>query len=182
MSVNCWLLTTSVVHANSSISFRITRTLLSWTTVPRFPKHNSISVGCFNTLHRAGGRTVDVGGQAFIRGGQSLKLSTAATVFKRVSLLIEGPKHVDWGWQAPLGAGLVLTTNISKLFICIMLFRNTDSPNGQFKQPFHHKFISDFHMNYDVGLTSNNSSLAVNKKGLWSQKTLLLKRPAWILV
>ena len=31
-------------------------------------------------------------------------------------------------------------------------------------------------MDYEVGLTSNNSSLAVNKKGLWSQKTLLLKR------
>ena len=63
-----------------------------------------------------------------------------------------------------------------------MLFRNADSPNRQSKQPFHHEFISDFHMDYDVGLTSNNSSLAVNKKELWSQKTLLLKRPSWILV
>ena len=47
-----------------------------------------------------------------------------------------------------------------------MLFRNTDSPNRQSKQPFHYAFISGFHMDYDVGLTTNNSSLAVNKKGL----------------
>ena len=43
---------------------------------------------------------------------------------------------------------------------------NTYSPNRQSKQPFHQEFISNFHMDYDVGLTSNNSSLAVNKKGL----------------
>ena len=61
---------------------------------------------------------------------------------------------------------LDLTTKINKLFICTMLFRNTDSPNRQSKPPFLHKFISDFHMDYDVALTSNNSSLAVNKKGL----------------
>ena len=47
-----------------------------------------------------------------------------------------------------------------------MLFRNTDSPNRQSKQPFDYAFISGFHMDYDVGLTTNNSSLAVNKKGL----------------
>ena len=68
--------------------------------------------------------------------------------------------------RPPLGAGLDLTDKISELFFCIMLFRNTDSLNKQSKQPFHHEYISDFHMNYDVSLTSNNSSLAVNKKGL----------------
>ena len=68
--------------------------------------------------------------------------------------------------RPPLSAGLDLTTKISELFISIMLFRSTDSPNRQSKQPFHHEFISDFLMDYDVGLTSNNSSLAVNKKEL----------------
>ena len=62
------------------------------------------------------------------------------------------------GARPPLSAGLDLTTKISELFICIMLFRYTDSPNRRSKQPFHHEFISDFHMEYDVGLTSNNSS------------------------
>ena len=95
-----------------------------------------------------------------------MKLSATVIVFKRVSLLIEGVKHVDWGSQAPLCADLDFTTKISKVFICIMLFRNTDSLNRQSKQPFHHEFFSDFHMDYDVGLTSNNSSLVVNKKGL----------------
>ena len=75
---------------------------------------------------------------------------------------MEGAKHVDWGARPSLD----LTTKISKLFICIMLFRNTNSPNRQSKQPFDHEFISDFYMDNDVGLTSNNSSLAVNKKGL----------------
>ena len=42
------------------------------------------------------------GGQAFIRGGQSLKLSTKTAVFIRISLLIGGAKHVDRGRQAPL--------------------------------------------------------------------------------
>ena len=45
-------------------------------------------------------------------------------------------------------------------FICMTLFRNTtlkqlaytDSPNRQSKQPFHHGFMSDFHMDYDLGL------------------------------
>ena len=83
-----------------------------------------------------------------------------------MSLLIEGAKHVDWAARPLLGAGLDLATKISELFICVMLFRNTDSPNRQSKQPFYHEFISHFHMDYDVGLTSNNSSLAVNKKGL----------------
>ena len=43
--------------------------------------------------------------EQLIQGGQSLKLSTEAAVFKRVSLLIGGGKHVDWGSQAPLGTG-----------------------------------------------------------------------------
>ena len=98
-----------------------------------------------------------------------MKLSTTATVFKRVSLLIEGAKHVNWGGQA-LSLTPTLTLQLKKansLSVGIMLFRNTDSPNRQSKQPFHHAFISDFHtMEYDVGLTNNNSSLAVNKKGL----------------
>ena len=47
------------------------------------------------------------GGQAFIRRGQSLKLSTKTAVFKRVSLLIGGATHVDWRGQAPLGPGPV---------------------------------------------------------------------------
>ena len=40
---------------------------------------------------------------------KTLKLSTKAAVFKRVSLLIGEAKHVDWGMggQAPLGAGPV---------------------------------------------------------------------------
>ena len=42
------------------------------------------------------------GGQAFIRGSQSLKLSTKADVYKKVSLLIGGGKHVDWGARLPL--------------------------------------------------------------------------------
>ena len=66
----------------------------------------------------------------------------------------------------PFSAGLYLATKIIELFICIMLFRNTDSPNRQSKKPFHDEFIFDFHMDYNVGLTSNNNSLAVSKKGL----------------
>ena len=54
-----------------------------------------------------------------------------------------------------------------------MLFRNTDSPNRQSKQPFHHEFISDFHMEDDVGPTSNNNSLAVNK-----ERTLITENAA----
>ena len=44
---------------------------------------------------RAGARAVDLRGPSVYQGGQSLKLSTKATVFKRVSLLIGG--------QAPPG-------------------------------------------------------------------------------
>ena len=43
------------------------------------------------------------GGQTFIRGGQSLKLSKKAAVFKRVSLLIGGGGQASrLGGQAPL--------------------------------------------------------------------------------
>ena len=54
---------------------------------------------CFNSIYekiylrsRAGGRAVDLGGPSVYQGGggQSLKLSTKAAVFKRVSLLIGG--------------------------------------------------------------------------------------------
>ena len=54
-------------------------------------------------------------GQAFIRGDRSLKLSTKAAAFKRVSLLIGGgAKHIDWGARLPLGAGpgSVLSTSL----------------------------------------------------------------------
>ena len=47
---------------------------------------------------RAGTRAVDL-------GGESLKLSTKATVLKRASLLIRRAKHVDWGAWPPLGVG-----------------------------------------------------------------------------
>ena len=39
---------------------------------------------------RAGARTVDLGDPSFYQGGQSLKLSTKAAVFKRENLLIGG--------------------------------------------------------------------------------------------
>ena len=57
-----------------------------------------------NVLTRAGGRAVDLGGAKRLSGGQSLKLSTKAAVFKRVSLLIGGGggKHVDWGGAGSL--------------------------------------------------------------------------------
>ena len=40
---------------------------------------------------RVGARAVDLRGPSVYQGGQSLKLSTKATVFKKVSLLIGGP-------------------------------------------------------------------------------------------
>ena len=49
-----------------------------------------------NTL-RAGGRAVEVGGPSVYQGEKNLKISTKADIFKRVSLLIEGAKHVDSG-------------------------------------------------------------------------------------
>ena len=49
-------------------------------------------------------------------GGQSLKLSSKAAAFKRVSLLI-GAKHVNWGGggggAGPLGSGRVPDFNSS---------------------------------------------------------------------
>ena len=70
--------------------------------------HNGIFlVGYFNTLHRAGDRAVDLGrAKRLLGGAKSLKLSTTAAIFQKVSLLIEAAKHVDWGCLPPLGAGL----------------------------------------------------------------------------
>ena len=50
---------------------------------------------------------VDLGGQAFMRGGQSLKLSTKTAVFKRVSFLVGGPSMSIGGPDPPglLGSG-----------------------------------------------------------------------------
>ena len=66
-------------------------------------------LGLKNVKHpRAGARAVDLGGQAFIRGGQSLKLSTKAAVFKKLSLLIGGPSMSIGEVRPPwplLGAG-----------------------------------------------------------------------------
>ena len=60
------------------------------------------------TVHRAGVRSVDVGGANVYQGGQSLKLSTKAAVFKRISLLIGGPSMSIGGlapppWLRPCG-------------------------------------------------------------------------------
>ena len=51
---------------------------------------------------RAGARAVDLRGPSVYQGGQSLKLSTKATVFKRVSLLIGGPS-MSIGGPGPPG-------------------------------------------------------------------------------
>ena len=40
------------------------------------------------------------GAKRLLGGGQSLKLSTKAAVFKSKSLLIGGTKHVDWALGA----------------------------------------------------------------------------------
>ena len=45
------------------------------------------------------------GGPAFVKGGQSFKLSTKAADFKIVSLLIGGTEHVDWGGWLLFSAG-----------------------------------------------------------------------------
>ena len=51
---------------------------------------------------RAGARAVDLGRPSVYRGGQSLKLSTIAPVFKRLSLLVKGGASMSiWGGQAP---------------------------------------------------------------------------------
>ena len=57
--------------------------------------------------YRGGGRAIDlVGPRVYQGGGQSLKLSTKAAVFKRVSKLVDwgggGCKHVDWEGAGPL--------------------------------------------------------------------------------
>ena len=46
------------------------------------------------------------GGQAFIRGGQKLKLSTKAAVFKRVSLLFGGGASMSIEGQASMASAL----------------------------------------------------------------------------
>ena len=96
----------------------------------RWPIGTSVRLGsCRLGLNSESGQTNDLkigmhqsrrqssrlrGGQAFVRGGQSLKLSTKAAVFKRVSLLIGGggSKHVDWGGQASLARALVCTASL----------------------------------------------------------------------
>ena len=56
---------------------------------------------------RAGARAVDLGGPSVYQGCQSLNLSTKATVFKRISLLIGGAKHVDRPGPPPLAPALL---------------------------------------------------------------------------
>ena len=51
---------------------------------------------------RAGAREVDLRGPSVYQGGQSLKLSTKATAFKRVSLSIGGPS-MSIGGPGPPG-------------------------------------------------------------------------------
>ena len=51
---------------------------------------------------RTGARAVDLRGPSVYQGDQSLKLSTKATVFKRVSLLIGGPS-MSIGGPGPSG-------------------------------------------------------------------------------
>ena len=82
----------------------------SFSLLHTHPLHSSFPFSTHPTLFhikriRAGARTVDLGRPSVHQGGQSLKLSTKAAVFKRVSLLIGEAKHVDWGNQAPLGVG-----------------------------------------------------------------------------
>ena len=61
-------------------------------------------------VDRAGARAVDSRGPSVYQGGHSLKLSTKATVFKRVSLLIGGGGQAcRLGAQAPPGPLLAPT-------------------------------------------------------------------------
>ena len=46
---------------------------------------------------RAGSRAVNLEGPSVYQGGAKCEIKHKATVFKRVSLLIGGAKHVDWG-------------------------------------------------------------------------------------
>ena len=55
-------------------------------------------------VDRAGVRAVELrggGGASVFQEDQGLTLSTKAAVFKRVSLLIRGAKHIDWEGQTP---------------------------------------------------------------------------------
>ena len=92
----------SVVHANSSIYF-ISLFLFLGLIFARGRGYCSLLV---NVSEPAPEQST-YGGQLFIRGGQSLKLSTKAAVFKQESLLNGGAKHVKCGeaWP-PLAPGL----------------------------------------------------------------------------
>ena len=77
------------------------------------------------------------GDKRLLAGGQSLKLSTTATVFKRVSLLIEGAKDDDWGGAGPpLAPALTLQLKqancLSVLCFSAILFHRIGSPNNLF--------------------------------------------------
>ena len=50
-----------------------------------------------NMSDRAGARAVDLGGPSVYQGGPKCEIMHKAPVFKRVSLLIGGAKHFDWG-------------------------------------------------------------------------------------
>ena len=58
-----------------------------------------------------------------IGGVQSLKLSTKATAFKKVILLIGGAKHSNWGGR-PTGTSLLAPALSSFLMICVFWIRN----------------------------------------------------------
>ena len=70
-----------------------------------------------NGTSRAGARALDVGGPSVYQGGggQSLKLSTKAAVFKRKSLLIGGPSKSIGGAGPPFAPALG-TSKLAGLF------------------------------------------------------------------
>ena len=78
----------------------------AWWAVPKFGPPVG-GEGICRGPTRAGGRAVDLGGPSVYQGSQSLKLSTKAAVFKRVSLLIGRGKACRLGSQAPLFSPLV---------------------------------------------------------------------------
>ena len=63
-----------------------------------------------------------LGGAKRLSGGQSLKLSTKASVFKRASLLIGGANHVNWGARPALA--LALAASAGKCCRQILLAQN----------------------------------------------------------
>ena len=54
-----------------------------------------------SSLARASATAVDLGGPSVYEGGQNLKLSTKAAVFKRESLLIGGSSMSIWEARLP---------------------------------------------------------------------------------